>query len=248
MLPVFWIENRYLSYFRTDIFLSFEAFFANTVFCVKNFNKKPFWEETIFPWSTVGLIGLLKKRKFYADLKNINLLPICPSPKTKLKLKNVFCLRECFYFILTYLWHIVTTVNNYANRPKNKRMFRNSFKSGILTCRGEKNLCTVIYNMIQCTAILQKSLFWFVVFSPRMWTSLHSSPMLWFNCPISHKTLYPLIPTLSFTYVTQFQTGRRQHQPIGNLLGPIQVRHVRIVYYVFDINIRFWFFKIPNMS
>jgi hypothetical protein len=97
-------------------------------------------------------------------------------------------------------------------------MFSNSFMWFIFNLQRRK-IYTVLYNIIQWTTL---NVWEFQMQKPLhgVQTSLRSNPVLWFNCPISHKLL--ALPHIS-THVIQFETARRRHEHIRNLLGPIHV-------------------------
>ncbi len=102
--------------------------------------------------------------------------------------------------------YIVHVCNN-ANRLK-KKIFCNFFTRLFLTYRGEKYLryYTILYYVWQVMwgFHMQKPLLAMVAFGARVYTSVNSSPMLWFNCPISRKPLAPPIldpPSIPHTHM-----------------------------------------------
>jgi hypothetical protein len=110
--------------------------------------------------------------------------------------------------------------------PRIKAYFINPSHGLFLTCRGEKYIQhnTILYNVWQliCGLPNAKNLTRHGGIWCKGQTSLHSSPMLWFNCPISHKRLsqpHSLITSSTphiCTHMIQIQTDRAEDD-IGTL-------------------------------
>ncbi len=110
----------------------------------------------------------------------------------------------------TYMKSTVNTICNYARGPRIKASFViPSYGLRVFSLWEEKVILLIQYYTIysnQSVGISNEQIltvFGLVAFSARVWTSLHSSPKLRINCPVSHKPLVPplpLIPPLNTMY------------------------------------------------